>query len=595
MRFNLNKRNAIALAVMALVLCVVYIIIRVSLMVVSLENTVKQVEALQKDAKAKDLSLLSTDFGNAVGAISMAESSANDPFVQLASYLPIIGSDIRAASIAATDGKLVLQGAEDVTHIANQLVKAGVGKNNLKDYSLLKSLRDSMGVLDSSIQKLNQDLVFVDPNSLHFGLDEKITKAKTTVSAMATASSKITPLLQIGSIVLEQPGQKRWFVSIQNLAEARATGGITGSYAILDVNNGKLKLQEYGTDKTLAKMGGINFSSYPEDLQSLWGVDLTDWRDINSSAHAPYAAKLLADGWQQHRGQKIDGVLFIGQGVVHQLSGAVGPVNVRGVEITPENVVDFLAKDIYAKFTDVQAKDAVVGELAKQLFSRVIDGKISASGFFAASASDKTGDRIMAWSQDKAIQQQFSGYQVAGEVSTQFGPNVLVTVNNGGGNKLEAYANLSIKYELGQCNVDTFTGYQGRRSRIVVDLTNNAPKSGLPAYVTARLDDYFGEARPKGSNREIVTIYGPVGSEAESVKLNGEDEFVVTGYDRDRPVWIFDIQILPGETKQLLAEIVEPISDSNQELIVGKPSITPPIMLNQPQLSVESIGECRLK
>ncbi|NBR24569.1 MAG: DUF4012 domain-containing protein, partial [Micrococcales bacterium] len=72
--------------------------------------------------------------------------------------------------------------------------------------------------------------------------------------------------------------------------------------------NGKVKLEEYGSDKTLLKMGSINYKNYPAELRDLWGVDLSDWRDINASAHAPYAAKMLADGWQQHRGQKIDGV-----------------------------------------------------------------------------------------------------------------------------------------------------------------------------------------------------------------------------------------------------------------------------------------------
>jgi len=595
LQLSKNKRNAIALGGMALVLCIIYAIVRIVLMVLSLQSTMGEVEKLQTAAHNKDLATLSSGLGKASDAIAMADSSAHDPLVQLFGFLPIIGADIHAASVISSDGRLVLQAAQEVTSVSNQLVKAGIGQKALSNPALVASMRDGMSSMNSAVQQLNVDLKDIDPAALHFGLSEKVAKAKTAVSSLANASSRITPLVQVGTVLLEQPDKKRWFVSIQNLAELRGTGGITGAYAIITSNNGKLKLEEYGADKKLLAMGKINYSSYPEELRNLWGVDLADWRDINASAHAPYAAKLLAAGWQQHRGEKVDGVLFVGQGVVSELSGAVGAITVRGNTIDLKNVVSFLSKDIYAKFTDVDQKNAVVGELAAEMFKRLLAGKINAGGFLAAASADATGDRIMAWAQDKTTQEEFVSYSVAGVVSDKFGPNVLVSLNNAGGNKLDAYTTIKADYLLGVCNTDTFTGYQGRRSRVTIDLTNGAPKSGLPAYVVTRLDDSFGESRPKGSNRELVTVYGPVGSESEKITVNGNEEFVMTGVDRNRPVWIFDLQMFPGETKKLVLDLVEPISDDNMELVAGKPVITGPVMLNAPSLSASSTGECSLK
>ena len=595
MQISLNKRNAIALGAVALVLFILYAIIRIVLMVVSLQGAMAEVQDLKSAAQNKDLGAISVGLGKASDAIAMADSSANDPIVQLFGFTPIIGSDIRAASVVSSDGRLVLQAAQEVTSVANQLVKSGLGKKPISDTSLVASLRDGMSQLDSAVQKLNIDLASVDANALHFGLDTKIKSAKEVVSSVAVASSRLTPLVQVGTTIIEQPGKKRWFVSIQNLAELRGTGGITGAYAVLTTENGKLKLEEYGSDKRLLKEGRIDYKNYPEGLRNLWGVDLSDWRDINASAHAPYAAELLADGWQKNRGKRVDGVLFIGQGVVSQLSGAVGPIDARGVMVDKDNAVDFLAKEIYARFPNVQAKDAVVGELASEMFKRLIAGKVSGSGLFAAAANDKTGDRILAWSRDKNTQQVFNKYKVSGEISTAFGPNVAVTLNNAGGNKLDAYTTFKADYLLGVCNVDTFTGYQGRKSRVTIDLSNNSPKSGLPAYVDMRLDDNFGEARPKGSNRELVTVYGPVGSEAESVTIDGAPGFVINGMDRNRPVWVFDLNMLPKTTKKIILNLVEPISDDNFEKLSGKPGLQGPVMLNAPTLSSSSIGECSLQ
>jgi hypothetical protein len=232
--------------------------------------------------------------------------------------------------------------------------------------------------------------------------------------------------------------------------------------------------------------------------------------------------------------------------------------------------------------------------MVKEMFSRLVDGKVSGGGLFAAAANDKTGDRVMAWSRDKATQQIFSKYQVSGEVPTAFGPHVFVTLNNAGGNKLDAYTTVKADYLLGICNVDTFTGYQGRKSRVTIEVTNSAPK-GLPAYVDMRLDDSFGEARPKGSNRNLVTIYGPVGSEAESLTVDGVEDFAINGMDRNRPLWIFDLQMLAGTTRTIVLNLVEPINDDNMEPVPPKQVLTGPVMLNAPTLSSSSNGQCSLK
>ena len=69
----------------------------------------------------------------------------------------------------------------------------------------------------------------------------------------------------------------------------------------------------------------------------------------------------------------------------------------------------------------------------------------------------------------------------------------------------------------------------------------------------------------------------------------------MTGMDRNRPVWVFDLQMLPGTTKKLVIDLVEPINDDNLELITGNPTLTGPVMLNGPSLSTSSTGECSLK
>jgi hypothetical protein len=129
---------------------------------------------------------------------------------------------------------------------------------------------------------------------------------------------------------------------------------------------------------------------------------------------------------------------------------------------------------------------------------------------------------------------------------------------------------------------------------VTIEVTNSAPK-GLPAYVDMRLDDNFGEPRPKGSNRNLVTVYGPVGSEAESLTVDGVEDFAINGMDRNRPLWIFDLEMLAGSTRTIVLNLVEPINDDNMEPVPSKQVLTGPVMLNAPTLSTYSNGQCSLQ
>ena len=575
---------------MALVLVFLYGVIRLVIMGASLGSTYDELKKVQ--ASTTDFNTVATSLAKSVNSSAAAASAANDPIVQTWNWIPFIGSDFAALGTVSRDGHQILQAAEQVFNFTNSLKQAKGPINT----NTVAALRDSVVSLNDSLQTANDDFAGIKPADLHFGLGDKVTTAKALIGKTASAMAVATPMVKIGASLIGAKGTQHWFIATQNLAEARAQGGIIGAYAIVTVKDGKISLSRFGSDIELNSMGPINFSSYPQELRDLWGVNLADWRDINASANAPYAGQLVYDGWKQHTGQSLDGVIFVGQGTVAHLAAAGGDINVRGNALNENNIVDFLAKGIYAKYPDVGTKNAVVTEVMKALFSNLTTKKLDTNAFFASLANEKTGDRLVAWSSHKDVQQTFTEQGVAGVVSTQMGPNALVTVNNAGGNKLEAYAHVMAKYTQGRCGLQTFEGYYARESTITVNVTNGAPKSGLPAYVTPRLDEDFGFApRPKGSNRELISIYGPVGSNDDGFFVNGESYFASAGVDRGHPVWVFDIELQPGETKHIKVKFLEPIADENAELLKGKPTLTPPIMLNPARVYVTAGPQCSVQ
>ena len=592
-RFDTPLRKTTAAVVLLFVLISVYSAVRIAIMAVSLNNTYGALTALKSSSSNLSTEEINRHIDDAVSASAAAASGADDPIVKMWTALPVFGADLNAVATLSRDGHSVLQAAQQAVKYALSVTVAKPQSVAPGGLSTVAALRDSVVVLDSALQNANSDISFIDPARLHFGFGQKFATAQNLLAKAATASSVANPMIQVSTDLLEAKGTQHWFIATQNLAEARARGGIIGAYSVLSITNGKATITSIGSDKTLLAMGPINYSSYPQDLRDLWGVNLADWRDINASAHAPYAAKLIYDGWYQKTHQKLDGVLFVGQGTVAHLIAAAGPVSVAGNNLNYSNIVAFLSKDIYAKYPDVTKKNLVVGQVMQAIFTNLSTKKINVTDFLASLLNESTGDRMTAWSSHATEQTKFASEGVAGVVSEQMGSNVLVTMNNGGGNKLDAYSHLKIDYTRAECSKTTADGYPGRASQVSVAVTNAAPKSGLPAYVTPRLDDDFGTApRPKGSNRELVTVYGPVGSYAESLSVNGKDYLGVAGVDRMHPVWVFDIELQPGETKTLRVNLIEPIIDENLVALSAAPKVIAPITLNPAAISVTAGPTC---
>jgi len=593
-RFDTPVRKIVAVIVLLLVLMTAYTAVRVVIMAVSLNNTYAALNELKNSSGKLSTEQINGHIEEAVSASAAAASGADDPIIKMWTGLPVLGADLNAVATLSRDGHSVLQAVQQTIKYSLAVTTAKSAPTSATGgLSTVAALRDSVVVLDSALQNANSDVSAIDPTSLHFGLGSKFSSAQTLLSKAATASSVANPMIQVSTQLLESKGTQHWFIATQNLAEARARGGIIGAYSVLSVTDGKAKIESIGSDKTLLDMGPINYSAYPQDLRDLWGVDLADWRDINASAHAPYAAKLIYDGWYQKTHQKLDGVLFVGQGTVSHLIAAGGPVTVAGNQLNYSNIVGFLTKEIYAKYPDVTKKNLVVGQVMQAIFNNLSTKKLNVTDLLASLLSENTGDRMTAWSSNPTVQSQFVSEGVAGEVSEQMGSNVWVTINNGGGNKLDAYSHLKIDYTRADCSQTTADGYPGRLSHISVSVLNAAPKSGLPAYVTPRLDDDFGTApRPKGSNRELVTVYGPVGSYAASLSVNGKDYLGVSGVDRMHPVWVFDIELQPGETKNLKVNLIEPIIDQNLVALKGAPKVSAPITLNPAKITVSAGPNC---
>lgn len=496
-----------------------------------------------------------------------AAAAAEDLTVVSAQWIPWLGSDIHAARVLSIGLGDTLQ---SVAPLVEQRDAISLSETDLP--KTLKALSGSMDSLDTAITNFDKALEAVTPADLHFGLEPKVVTLKSALESVQMAVHEGAPLLKAAAVLLNQPEETTWFVATQNSAELRASGGLLGSYAIISIKDGKVSLKDFGADNKLLARGPLNVG-FASGIDNIWGGDLADWRDLNVSSHIPDNGQIIIDSWRQKFGQKLDGVLFFSQGTVAHLVGATGGTEVSGQKLTQLNTVDFLSKEIYAKFPDVKKKNAVVAKLMQKLFTQLSDNKVELGGLFESLSNPKNIDNLYLYSTNDDTQAEIEKLRIDGSVPNRPGSDVIVDINNGGGNKIDAYLSTSYSYELGKCGVKTWEDLPGRESTVTITLTNNAPKKGLPGYVNPRLDLRPGQKYVPSSNREVISIYAPVGSTDEVITVDGQEEGATFANYRNHPVYVLSVELAPGETRTVQVKFIEPITDNAGKNIQRTPTL----------------------
>lgn len=568
-----------------LAILVLYCITMVFVMLFSLASAYEKFQVLTSNgsvAQAIDPAKLK----NLEADARRAASAADDLTVIAAEYIPFIGSDVHAARVLSTGLGETLQA---LSPLVEQRDAINLSKGELP--KTLKALSGSMDSLDTAIQNFDQNLKSVNPSDLHFGLEPKVTSVKRAINNASLAVHEGAPLLKTASVILNQPGETSWFVATQNAAELRASGGLLGSYAILNVKDGKLSLKDFGADAKLLAKGPLNVN-FESGIDNIWGADLADWRDLNVSSHIPDDGQIILDAWRQKFGKKLDGVIFFSQGTVAHLVGAAGGAEISKQKLDQANTVEFLTKEIYAKFPNVKKKNAVVSALMGELFGKLSNNQVNLVGLFESLSNPANVDNLYLYSSNRDAQLEIEKLGIDGSIPTSPGSNVIIDINNGGGNKLDAYLKTDYTYSLGKCGLKTWDDLAGREAKVTITLTNNAPKKGLPTYVNPRLDLRPGQKYVRGSNREVVSIYAPVGSTDERFTLDGEEDGATFAVYRNRPVYVLSVELAPGKTRTLEVSFIEPVVDGRGKSIQKVPTLRAQPTLGGTTVSVKTRDFC---
>ncbi|MFF0065237.1 DUF4012 domain-containing protein [Streptomyces sp. NPDC005279] len=353
-------------------------------------------------------------------------------------------------------------------------------------------------------------------------------------------------------------GPRRYFVVFQNPAEARGTGGMPGAYATMTADRGKLTLTEFGHD-------GAMVSARPKvdlgaEFTTMYGRNdaVNTWPNSNLSPHFPYAARIWSAAWLDKSGERVDAVLALDPGALARLLAASGQARTTdGTVVSADNVVDISERTNYMSYADPLKRKAFLLDVARAAAGRLLtaadDPQLRPA--LLLGLYDVLGNgQMTVWSAHPNEQRELESRPVGGSLPQSPEPYAGLVVNNGAGTKLDFYLDRTLEWYPGRCTAE------GREVTVKAVLANHAPPSGLPTYVTTRMDKPS-YATHAGDNRLLVSYYATAGASLNRATIDGKTAFMSPGVERGHPVYTFDVELPAGSSRTVVLHLLEPPAD----------------------------------
>lgn len=483
-----------------------------------------------------------------------ARKAAVDPIWTMAGTLPWLGDNFRAASEVAASADDVAQLAAGPLANVFQSLDWKTLAPNAEGINLapLAAAEPKLASAAHAVRESSSRLKSIDTGSLLPPVAHSLTEAKSELESLRGGLDTAADVARIAPNMMGAEERRRYLLLIQNSAEVRATGGVPGALAVLNVENGKLKLE---SQTSATAMGAFDppLTTDPEQ-KTIYSVRLGKYmQDVNLTPDFPTAAKTAGAMWEKKQGERLDGVVSIDPVALGYILSAIGPVQISASELqeipsqlprelTAKNVVPTLLSDVYSKIPEPALQDTYFAGVAREIFSAVSTSKGGPKLLDMLGRSVSEG-RISIWADSKLTQSVISKYPISGSISgpsispAQFG----VYFNDGTGAKMDLYVKRTVQL------IQMCSGAGYSEVKVRVTSTNTAPldaATSLPPYVTGA--GAFGV--PAGTVQTNIVAYGPVQSHVENAVADDKKVSFASQLHSGRPVGTVTVALPPGKS-----------------------------------------------
>ena len=583
----------------------------------NLESTIlNKSQSAMNNLMAAGESINNMDFG----AADVQFQNASTNFVAAQNELDQINDSLLMLAAISNDPKIKLA-AESKKFLEVGAIASSLGQNLIKASDSLFNSQPgkfsealnsfayfgNLAVADAN--KLTQGLDDVNVNNLPPEYREQFIDLKDKTEILAGSLENFVNMGIKLKEVLGLSRDKRYLLVFQNNAELRASGGFLGSYALVDIRDGKIRNLEVPGGGSYDMEAGM--SVLVKAPEPLWLVNpLWHFWDANWWPDWPTTAKNLMWFYEKSNGPTVDGVISITPTVVERLLEITGPIDLTEeyglvidsdnfwetvqkvvedknlAKFKPEAVLDF-NKDSAPIESDIPLEQGlevnsenkpkkIIGDLMAKILEVLPqrldkDNLIKIISLFEQNMSEK---QILFYFTDPKLQAEISNHNWAGEIRNPKHDYLMVVNTNIAGQKSDRKVKEDIKHEsqvlpngeiintvtitrtheaenraplVGVRNVDWLRVYVPRGSQLIKATGFSAPS---PEYLTDRPDERW-EDNPQLRNEMAALVHADSGT-----KIYEENK---------KTVFANWVMVDPGESVKIVLTYKLPFNFYDQE------------------------------
>ncbi|MBD8063403.1 DUF4012 domain-containing protein [Oceanitalea stevensii] len=536
-----RNRTVLALVILAVLLGLVALLVIFALQgrtaVTEMRAAMPLVSELRQEALGGETDAAGATADELREHTSAARDAVDGPHWAVAAKLPWIGANVAAVrTTTAVVDDLAADALPDLVAATDIVDPARLAPQDGRiDLAPFTEVAPRVVAANDAVVAGRDRLDSVDSDELVGLLGDQIDKLKGQVDELAGLTATASRAVQLIPPMLGAEESREYILMVQNNAEPRATGGLTGAFLLLRAEDGAVELVEQRSAGEVGYFGDGAVELTDTEI-ALFGTQLARYPgNVTATPDFPRSAEIISAMWSEGVGGEVDGVLSLDPVALGSLLEATGPIGLDDGELgalgvpsemfggdarlTADNAADIMLNGVYRYIDDTSAQDEFFEVAAATIFSAVMTGEAAPAATVASLVQAADEGRLIVWSAHEEEQDLLAGTVLSGELRGDTGhgaPVVGVYVNDLSAAKIAFYQRMEVEVEAKQCHAN---GNQD--VTVSVTLTSDVPDGAaeLPNSLAGN-----GSVVDKGDMRSNLLVYAPTGGRITDVRDPDTDD-----------------------------------------------------------------------
>ncbi|MDI6715484.1 MAG: DUF4012 domain-containing protein [Actinomycetota bacterium] len=526
----------------------------VGTIVVDILNATNELSRGSQKVRSLDFNGARKDLLRAEQNLLEVKLKLDHPIYQAAKRIPLFGNKITAIGMIASSE---IEATRACLSLIDATRKFSGSRPTLEiRYSAegvdLAQFREAMPYINQARDRLKKALKMKDKIIKEHALsatENSLEIYSKEIARLDQAINKAEKALNIIPAFLGSKKERRYFLAVQNNAKPRATGGVIEIYGILVASNGKLKLEKMEDVYKLQKENmpeALTTDEYRNRYYQFGGT--SSWENSNISPDFPSVSNVILQLYESSTGEHLDGVIAIDLVGLKYLMEATGPIEIP----SPDAVIDSgnIIKTVLSDGNRAQHENdggkgdgaSLLKEVAGAVWRRFEIGNFKNRTLLPAKVIEALASKHMiVFSTDANEERIFCELGCGGILSDGYEDYLQVLVQNLGEDKGSTHINQAIEYDV------SIKQNRSMRSKVIVTLKNNAPKTGSPSFA---LEEQSLSEKDKQEN-VYLSVYVPGKSRLLGFAYDGKFGKPEIDHEKNKTIFSCYLNIPAGEEQKV--------------------------------------------